>query len=114
MHAVGLGRERDIDAVVDQQARAVVPAQLAQLAGEIEQLCHGQIFLSELYRIDAALQRRLDDVEQRAPACALAVGDEVERREAVSARDSASRAEPRTSVTLPYPSSPSIGLDAVA
>ena len=91
MYAVGFACQGDVDPVVDEEASAVTVRDLAEAAGQLEKGSAGEVLLSQLYRIDAAGERCLDDVEQRPASGALAIGDEVEpERIVIRARGSCS------------------------
>ena len=50
MHAVGIASYRDIDAIVDDEPRAMMRADFAQLARELQQVASAEIFFAQLNR----------------------------------------------------------------
>jgi hypothetical protein len=92
MHAVGGARQSDVGPIVDQEASTVATRDLAQAAGELEKRRAGKVLFPQLYRVDAALQRRIDEIEQRSAPRASPIGDEVKaERILIRARDSCLR-----------------------
>jgi hypothetical protein len=77
LHAVGLGGERHVGAVVDEEARAVAPRGGAKRARQAQEVADFQILLAELNAPEAGVEAGLDGLRQR-PARLCSIGDEVE------------------------------------
>lgn len=67
MDAVSASRERDINAVVDQDARAVRTRCGHGRARKFSELPRGKVFFADLNKLTAGLRRRADDGELLAP-----------------------------------------------
>jgi len=73
--AVGVGGERDVQPIVDEEQRVVARRQLAQRAGLLVQLTRGRGLVSELDRGRAGLERRFCDLQDGARRGELAIRD---------------------------------------
>ena len=62
MHAVGAHCHRNVDAVIDQQLGLVAHAGLPKTTSQFQKIPRVEILLAQLYRIDAAGQRRFYDI----------------------------------------------------
>lgn len=74
MHAVGAAALDEIGPVVEDEERAVPLTGAAERLRRGDELVVRQIFLAQLHEIDAAAQRRLEQILRDA------LGDEVEAR----------------------------------
>lgn len=78
MNAVGFRRQGDIEAVVDQQARAEFVSQFSQLPGQGEQFPRAEVFLPQLYGAYPAAEGGVHSGNQIAAGNLAAISDEVD------------------------------------
>ena len=79
MHSVGLGGERDVDAVVDDQVRTGGGRQLAQAARDRDQLAARALLQAQLEQAGAAGEHRARQLD-RVTAGVERIDDEVDAR----------------------------------
>ena len=61
MNSIGLRRQGDVHAVIDDEKTVAGAGLLAYLAGQLEKIFCGQIFHPELNNRDSALEKSLKD-----------------------------------------------------